>query len=132
MTEHTHGRVFVGGKRVGFQGKMPGLLEEAILSVEQQQPIYLAGGLGGITYDIAKALDVNTGEWFPEVASAPPFDERTAEGLSRLRKSVKATGRSSLNNGLSAEENRQLAACHRPSEIATLISLGLGRRFGPK
>ena len=34
-----------------------------------------------------------------------------------------------LENGLSDEENRELAASHRPSEIAALISLGLGKRF---
>lgn len=32
-------------------------------------------------------------------------------------------------NGLTEEENQRLAACHRPSEIAALVSLGLGRRF---
>ena len=30
-------------------------------------------------------------------------------------------------NGLSAEENRQLAMSHRPGEVASLVALGLGR-----
>jgi hypothetical protein len=32
-----------------------------------------------------------------------------------------------LKNGLSDEENRRLAASHRSSDIAALVSLGLGR-----
>jgi hypothetical protein len=40
---------------------MPGLLEEAIISLEQGQPIYLAAGLGGVAYHIARALCVNEG-----------------------------------------------------------------------
>lgn len=129
MAAHTQGRVFLGGKRVGFRGKMPGLIEEAIISLEQGQPIYLAAGLGGITYDIARVLCVNDGEWLPEAHNAPMTDERLTQGLARLAETAKATGAHSLRNGLSKEENRRLAACHRPSEIAALIGLGLGRRF---
>lgn len=132
MAAHTQGRVFLGGKREGFQGEMPGLLEEAIISLEQGQPIYLAAGLGGVTYDIARALCVNDGEWLPEATNVPKTDERLTQGLARLTETAKATKGHSLNNGLSKEENSRLAACHRPSEIAALISLGLGRRFSSR
>jgi hypothetical protein len=129
MTANTHGRVFVGGKQLEFTGAMPGLLEEAILAVEAGQPIYLAGGLGGITSDIARALDIDRGDWFFELPNQSPMDPRVADGLEKLQAAVAATGRASLNNGLSPEENRRLAATHRPSEIAALLSVGLGRRF---
>ena len=42
-------RVFAGGKIRGYSGKMPGLLEEFIISYNENKPIYLVGGLGGIT-----------------------------------------------------------------------------------
>lgn len=129
MTSHTQGRVFLGGKQEGFRGEMPGLLEEAIISLEQNQPIYLAAGLGGVTYDIAQALGVNSGEWLPKPDNVPKPDERLMKGLARLMETANATKGRSLDNGLTDVENRQLAACHRPSEIAALISLGLGRRF---
>jgi len=32
-----------------------------------------------------------------------------------------------MKNGLGDDENRRLAASHRPSDIAALVSLGLGR-----
>ena len=36
MIGETDGRVFMGGKRSGFTGAMPGLLEEAIMAVEER------------------------------------------------------------------------------------------------
>lgn len=129
MATQTEGRVFLGGKREGFEGEMPGLLEEAIVSLERTQPIYLAAGLGGVTYDIAEALDITCGEWLPKLDCAPTPDERLRRGLARLHEAARASEGRSLNNGLTGEENRRLSACHRPSEIAALISLGLGRRF---
>lgn len=132
MTTNTHGRVFIGGKQRDFDGSMPGLLEEAILAVEGSQPIYLAGGFGGVTADIARALAVNDGAWFPPLAAESAPDKRMALGITELVKVAEATGRKSLENGLTGEENAKLAASHRPSEIATLVSLGLGRRFSGK
>jgi len=132
MIGKTHGRVFMGGKQSGFTGAMPGLLEEAIMAIEARQPIYLAGGFGGITADIARALDVDRGDWFPTLPDAAPMDQRVADGLTRLRAAADATASASLNNGLDVAENRKLAATHRPSEIAALLSVGLGRRFDGK
>lgn len=129
MAQNTQGRVLIGGRREGFQGDMPGVLEEALISFEQGQPVYLAGGFGGVTWDIARQLDIDDGAWFPKLANASAADERLTRGLSRLTEMAKGTGRRSLENGLSMDENRRLAACHRPSEIAALVSLGLGRRF---
>ncbi len=129
MARHTNGRVLIGGRRDGFQGEMPGLLEEAIFSFDQGQPLYLAGGFGGMTWDIARQLGIDDGDWFPTLANAPAPDERVANGMARLLDAAGRTKGRSLDNGLTPNENRRLAACHRPSEIAALVSLGLGRRF---
>lgn len=129
MAENTDGRILIGGRREGFQGDMPGLLEEALLAVERSQPIYLAGGFGGITLDIAVALCADDGKWLPALPDAPATDERTVNGMAQLAKAAKTTGSKSLDNGLTPKENKRLAACQRPSEIAALVSLGLGRRF---
>lgn len=129
MADNTDGRIFIGGRREGFQGNLPGLVEEAIMAVEKRQPIYLAGGFGGITIDIVKALGVDDGSWFPERLDTPTPDERLRKGLNILSDFPAQEGWAGLQNGLSDDENRYLAATHRPSEIAALISLGLGRRF---
>lgn len=129
MSTNTHGRVLIGGKREGFQGEMPGLLEEALFAVEQGQPIYLAGGFGGMTWDIAVALGIDEGNLLPRLPNVPAPDQRVAAGMARLTDACRATGKRSLENGLTWEENQRLAVCYRPSEIAALVSLGLGQRF---
>lgn len=129
MAQNTEGRIFIGGQRQGFQGDLPGLVEEAVIALKAQQPVYLAGGFGGVTMNIAQALEIDDGSWFPPHPDAPASDARLVRGLGMLdeiRKKVEWTG---LENGLSEDENRKLAATHRPSEIAALISIGLGRRF---
>ena len=51
--------------------------------------------------------------------------------ITRVSTAINTTRRASLNNGLAETENRRLATSYRPSEIATLVSLGLGRRLEP-
>jgi hypothetical protein len=129
MRDHINGRVLLGGKRHGFSGAIPGLMQEALLSLEAKQPIYLAGGYGGVTADIARVLGIDDGSWLPPDADAPPEDPRLSDGYAQLRALTATPDWSWPDNGLSPAENRRLAATHRPSEIATLVSLGLGRRM---
>jgi hypothetical protein len=129
MATDSNGRVLIGGKREGFQGELPGLVEESLISLEHGQPLYLVGGFGGVTTDIIRALNVDDGAWLPGQPNAAPPDERLVAGLAQLSDFATRKAWNGLNNGLSADENRQLAATPRPSEIAALVSLGLGRRF---
>jgi hypothetical protein len=131
MRSRTQARVILGGRRHGFLGQYPGLLEEAILALEppDPQPLYLAAGFGGVTADIARTLDPAAMSWLPPDLDAPPEDPRLAEGLTRLAALRGGPLWRGLDNGLTAEENRGLAATHRPGEIAVLVSLGLGRHF---
>lgn len=128
MTTQSAGRILIGGKREGFQGAMPGVLEEAILTIEAKQPVYFAGGFGGVAWDIASAVGFGPSDLLPFLAGATP-DKRLVAGLEALRKALSDTNAASLQNGLSEDENRQLAAAYRPSEVAALVSLGLARRF---
>jgi hypothetical protein len=129
MAKNTQARILLGGRREGFQGDMPGLLEEALIALHAGQPLYLAGGFGGVTADINEALGVDDRAWLPKTPDVPPADERLSKALEKLGDLKKRENWAGLQNGLTEEENRQLAASHRPSEIAALISLGLGRRF---
>lgn len=128
MAAHTHARVLIGGRRHGFQGRIPGLMEEALLSIEANQPIYLAAGFGGVTADIARAVGVDGGSWLPRREDALPDDERLIEGANELAEAARRNGASPAN-GLTDDESRRLAATHRPSEIAALLSLGLARHM---
>jgi SLOG cluster2 len=131
MATQTNGRVLLGGKRNGFQGEVPGLMEEALISLDNAHPVYLAGGFGGVTTDIAHALGVDDGAWLPHSSDAPPEDPRWADGRARLVSRATQETWGGLENGLTEDENRRLAASHRPSDIAALVGLGLGRLRNP-
>ena len=47
-------RILAGGKLTGYLGKIPGLLEEFLIANEQRKPIFLVGGLGGLTELLCK------------------------------------------------------------------------------
>lgn len=129
MAKHTDGRIFIGGKREGFRGNLPGLVEEFLFALDADLPIYLAGGFGGVTANMILALGIDDGSWLIQRSDAAPPDERLLKGLAMLAEIQKRKNWPGLQNGLTEEENKKLAASHRPSEIAALISLGLGRRF---
>jgi hypothetical protein len=122
-------RVLLGGRRTGYRGEMPGLVEEAIQVLENGKPIYLAGGFGGVTLDIIKALGIDDGSWFPAMQGQAALDAGLLGGIRQLTDTAQRMNWSATDNGLTVEENRKLASTHRPSEIAALVSLGLGRRF---
>ena len=125
LASSTNARVLIGGKNSGFQGAMPGLVEEMLYSIRSCQPVFLAGGFGGITSDILKVVCPEHVEWFPERKSA--LEERTTTGLALLQDAFIAEEWSNDLNGLTDEENALLAATYRPSELAALVGLGLGR-----
>jgi SLOG-like protein len=127
MLRETQARVLIGGRRTGFQGAMPGVLEEALLSVEANQPLYLAAGFGGVTLDSASAVGLDSSDWLARYRPAPEVDPETTRGLQQLRDVVGDRSWRALNNGLDGDENRQLAGSYRPSEIAALVCVGLGR-----
>jgi SLOG cluster2 len=122
----TQGRLFIGGKRSGYQGVMPGVLEEALLVLDARQPIFLAGGFGGVTHDIIARIDASSAAWLP-VNQTSVADEGWQHGMKSLSELNAGRGWAILANGLDPVENARLAATYRSSEIAALVSLGLGR-----
>ena len=127
MTDNTDARIVVGGKRAGFEGRMPGIVEEVLLSLDRSQPVYLAGGFGGATLDIIRALRPELTEWFPQQAGTPDADARLIEGLRRIHEIAKENDWDGFSNGLDDDESRLLAASYRPSEVAAIVGRGLGR-----
>lgn len=127
LVRHVDAHLLLGGRRGGFQGALPGLVEEALLALEAGLPVYLAAGYGGVTAEIAKTLGVGGAPEVPRPSDATPPDPRLLDGLERLRALASAPAWTGLRNGLTDEENRRLAASHHPQEIAALASRGLGR-----
>lgn len=129
VRDSSHGRLLVGGRRGGFQGELPGVLEEAVLALEAAtpRPLYLAAGFGGVTADMVRVLGIDDCAWLPGGPERGPEDPRLRAGLERLR----ALGRRAVpSNGLTRDENHRLAVSRSPAEIAALVALGLGRLAG--
>src|SRR6202007_799455 len=56
MLAETNARVVLGGRVDQYRGVMPGTAEEALLSLQARQPLFLMGGFGGCARDIAETL----------------------------------------------------------------------------
>lgn len=115
-TRLVNARVVLGGGIANFKGKMPGIAEEALLSLQTKQPVFLLGGFGGCANDLATELGLTaskltTNQWSGRQA----FSTFTA---------------SSLNNGLSDAENQTLAQSVHVDEIVALTLRGLLRLAG--
>jgi hypothetical protein len=120
MSEVIDGRVALGGKREGFSGRMPGVIEETILAIRSGKPVYLAGGYGGAAGDMATALGADPDNWLGLQSASSPY-------LEELRDTASERNWSLTSNGLTRDENQRLAITYRASEVASLIVLGLSR-----
>ena len=114
MRGETDARVVLGGRIEGYRGEMPGIAEEALLSLESGQPLFLVGGFGGCTRDIAETLGLGD-VWVGSRAAWP--------GRQRFERYYP----NSLRNGLSPEENQVLAGTPHIEQAVSLVMLGLHR-----
>jgi hypothetical protein len=74
ITRNTDARIVLGGKETGFAGLMPGIVEEVLLAIQRQQPVYIAGGFGGAARIVA---DVIEGKKPPNLSRS--FQERIGQ-----------------------------------------------------
>ena len=114
MHRATQARVVLGGRVTGYKGDMPGIAEEALLSLKESQPLFLLGGFGGCARDIAETLglvECRAGA-YPDWLGRQKF-----EGFSP----------SDLSNGLSEEENATLARTPHIDQAIVMVLRGLYR-----
>ncbi|WP_341926034.1 hypothetical protein [Nocardioides psychrotolerans] len=122
-TEIASARVVVGGKVSGFAGSMPGVAEEAAATIRADKPLYVAGGFGGAATLVGSIVSPNLYQWLP-----PGLPDDVTGEVRVLVES--ALDLPSGEDGLTDEERALLAITHRPSDIATLVVLGLSRHLG--
>lgn len=126
----SHARIVLGGKLAGFQGAMPGIVEEAVVTLQDGQPLYVAGGFGGAAALVARTAQLGDHSWLPDgVPDHDPEDPRLLRGRSALRAALAAND-GALQAGLHPVESQRLAWSHRPGDIATMLTLGLARTLG--
>lgn len=112
MMSGSDARIIVGGRVEDYKGTMPGIAEEALLSLKAGKPIFLVGGFGGCTRDIAETLGLIQ----PRPTSNPTWAHRTK---------FAAFTAANLNNGLTDEENATLAYTPHVDQAITLILRGM-------
>ena len=135
----------LGGKGLNFKGKLPGVLEETLLALQDQKPLFLIGGYGGVAADVIEALqgrqpDSWTNDYFHQYAPTylsflkdfnqhPLTLEQERVDYSVITTLLNQHGQShssyGLYNGLSKEENDCLFKSHNEIEIISLVLKGL-------
>lgn len=112
MLNESDARIVLGGRVDHYKGVMPGIAEEALLSLRAQQPLFVMGGFGGCARDIAETLGL-VEPWAVVRGSWPGRNE------------LEAFDFASLKNGLTQEENATLARTPHVDQAITLILRGL-------
>ncbi len=127
-------RICSGGRKTGYKGKMPGVLEEIVIAIEKGCPIYLLGGFGGIVHDICDMIqygivpDSLTEEW--QIANNEGYSkllrkyEENKEKVNYISIQEKIKN-INLKNGLTKEENEILFNTVYVDEAVQLILKGL-------
>lgn len=54
--ESCQARICAGGKLSGYNGKMPGVLEEIVIAIQKNKPVYLLGAFGGVVGEVCKVV----------------------------------------------------------------------------
>ncbi len=137
-------RIFAGGKLGGYLGKMPGVLEEFLIAIDLNKPIYLAGGLGGLCQKLCDSILNNeiseefTEEWqishnaryieLQQIAKSNSF-EADYEQVKTLILGL-SVEKLSLRSGLSKEDYNRLMTTPFVDEVVHLILKGLNQLEG--
>lgn len=144
IVEKTQARIMMGGRTLGYKGKYPGLVEEALLTLQANMPLYLLGGYGGVTRVIIQALQ---GEQPTQLTQAYQCTQPDYKALLEdynqhiqqqqlplasidypaITKTFAKIGIKGLNNGLTDEENLKLFETVNHEEAIGLILMGLAR-----
>ena len=119
MLANTDARIVLGGRVEKYKGAMPGIAEEALLSLRDGQPLFVIGGFGGCARDIGECL---------QLVEQQAFGHRVWPG----REALDDYSAADLNNGLSADDNATLANTPHIDQAVALILRGLLKVAGTR
>jgi hypothetical protein len=140
LTDVCDVRLCLGGRGRGGDGRYPGVVEEALLAIRGNKPLFLAGFLGGATEQVIDAIE---GKPMPddfcpappedlyETFSAREFDHGTRSDRVIDREAVwnefaeAGVARLSAVNGLTIEENEALLHTPVIDQVVELVLIGL-------
>lgn len=138
MIKNCDVRICAGGKKSGYKGKMPGVLEEIVVSIQEERPIFLLGGFGGVTQSVCKLIETGVAsEFFSEewqndnnlsYQELLHLYENSGEKID-YNEIVNLIKEADLKNGLSADENKVLFNTIFIDEAVVLILKGIQNIF---
>lgn len=147
-------RVILGGKVQGYTGFLPGIFEEALVTLESGAPLYPLGGFGGAAEVLCQALlapagarpEELTAEWqrkaTPKLAELqqasaqfglPPKARATEQALDDLHArlaAARANISGALHTHLDEQETRELLQTRDMRRAVQLVGKGLRNGFG--
>ncbi len=143
MNAKTDARIFIGGKLLKYLGKYPGIIEEALITLNSDKPTYLIGGFGGATKAIIDSVKgIHSKELTDKFQSQNAgFEEfknlynkkfpETKIDYTELHNFLKKYGLKKLckNNGLSPVENERLFITPHIPEMIYYTLKGLNKIF---
>ena len=157
MNTRIAARVILGGKMSQYVSSCAGVVEEALLALGENKPVYVIGAFGGaarLMFDAVQGIerDEFTTAWTKgkdknadgeEVDRYPHFDEihrlyadagfeiKTPEELGEEFAALGKDGlAAAFQNGLDDQENRELGTTGNPIRMVELILRGLDRVLG--
>lgn len=113
MASAVDARIVLGGRTTEFRGRLPGIAEEALIQLQNKAPLYVLGGFGGCSFDIANAMGLSR-------------DRRDLANWNGLEDFASHSS-SDLRNGLDSVENFTLANTIHIDQAVALILRGLLR-----
>lgn len=138
ITADTDARIFIGGQTKNYKGKYPGIIEEALLAMQDNKPVYLVGAFGGASKEI---VDLIEGARSYVLSEEYQFSEKGFEEFvmywnqtqpekidyADLSKFFRDYGLKKLceNNGLSEEENKRLFVSDNLQELIYYVLKGV-------
>lgn len=114
--------IIMGGRCHNYRGRMPGILEEFMCSIDNHKAVFLIGGFGGVSARIRDLYEENISDTvfcnsFHGINDDEELYRQAAEKIHEF----------DFHNGLSAEENQTLMSSRSEYEIIGLIRKGLIR-----
>lgn len=139
---NSNARICAGGRFSGYKGKMPGVLEEVLIALKQEKPLFLIGAFGGVVGEVCKTINSNilsdflTENW--QNANNPGYIELQAHAKEKGNHADYAEIKTLLENmsvktladrvKLSEDQYRQLMLTPFVDEAIRLVLLGLSKK----
>ena len=133
IVDLTDVRIILGGRLRYFDEQSDrhpvrlGTLHEALIALQNKQPLYICGAYGGVGAVLARELGLVEKHLIPNELSDSGFLKQDLKMIKRI-KILWKRNHASRATGLNDQELQKLALTFRPSEIMALVLTGVHRR----